>query len=100
MPDDAPDARTTSATPWPEPRAGGRRRRAAYLLLLAPFVALLAVPLYAREEPSLLGWPFFYWYQFAWGLITIALMALVLRLTRCGEDDGEVSGRQGGDDAR
>lgn len=80
MPDDAPDARTTSATPSHEPGARGARRR-AHLLLLAPFVALLAVPLYAREEPSLLGWPFFYWYQFAWGLITIALMAIVHRVT-------------------
>ena len=100
MPDEAPDARTTSATPCPEPPAGGRRRRVALLLLLAPFVALLAVPLYAREEPSLLGWPFFYWYQFAWGLITIALMALVLRLTRSGEEDDEPPARHAGDDAR
>ena len=65
------------------PRRGesGHRRR-AQLLLLVPFVALLVVPLYAREEPSLLGFPFFYSYQLAWSVITIALMAIVLRLMR------------------
>ena len=35
------------------------------LLLLIPFVATLAVPLYNRSEPSLWGFPFFYWYLFA-----------------------------------
>ena len=35
-------------------------------LLLLPFVGLLIVPLFNREEPSLLGFPFFYWYLFAW----------------------------------
>ena len=35
------------------------------LLLLIPFVATLAVPLYNRSEPALWGFPFFYWYLFA-----------------------------------
>jgi uncharacterized protein DUF3311 len=35
-------------------------------LLLIPFVALLAVPLYNLHDPVLFGFPFFYWYQFAW----------------------------------
>jgi hypothetical protein len=89
MPDDVPDARSTPATPALGPGDGARPRRRAQLLLVLPFVALLAVPLYAREEPSLLGWPFFYWYQFAWGLITIGLMALVYRLTRSSADDDD-----------
>ena len=63
---------------------GGRRpawrRRASALLLIVPVAALLAVPLYARMQPRLLGWPFFYWYQFAWGVITIAAMALWYRI--------------------
>jgi hypothetical protein len=34
--------------------------------LLAPAVVLpLCVPLYAREDPTLFGFPFFYWFQFA-----------------------------------
>lgn len=36
------------------------------LLLLLPFAALLAVPLYNRATPTLGGVPFFYWYQMAW----------------------------------
>lgn len=53
------------------------RRRAAYgvaaLMLAAPFVALLWVSSYAHDEPRLLGFPFFYWYQFLWVLISAAL---------------------------
>jgi hypothetical protein len=36
-----------------------------YLLLL-PYLGLLAVPLYNHSGPELFGFPFFYWYQFAW----------------------------------
>jgi hypothetical protein len=50
-----------------------RRRTIAYavsaVLLLAPFVALLWVSSYAKDEPRLGGFPFFYWYQFMWVLI-------------------------------
>lgn len=34
-------------------------------LLLVPFLATLAVPIYNRTEPVLWGFPFFYWYLFA-----------------------------------
>jgi hypothetical protein len=48
-----------------------RRRKfhPVYLLLLVPFVALLWVPFYDSAEPSLMGIPFFYWYQMAWTLL-------------------------------
>ncbi|XHS76955.1 DUF3311 domain-containing protein [Burkholderiaceae bacterium UC74_6] len=49
------------------------------LLLLLPFIGLLAVPLYNQEEPSLLGFPFFYWYLFAWVPITSLLIWFVNR---------------------
>ena len=57
-------------------------RRAAYLLLLIPFVALLWVPFYATDKPMAAGMPFFYWYQFLWILISTALTGLVYALTR------------------
>jgi hypothetical protein len=60
-------------------------RRWWYLLLVPPFVALLWPPLYARESPELVGFPFFYWYQFAWVLVTALLTALVYRATRSRE---------------
>jgi Protein of unknown function (DUF3311) len=37
-----------------------------YLLLLVQFVAVLWPPFYNRVEPSLVGLPFFYWYQLRW----------------------------------
>ena len=42
------------------------------MLLLVPFIGLLWVPFYNFLEPSLFGFPFFYWYQFAWVPITSA----------------------------
>jgi len=48
-------------------------------LLLLPFVALLIVPFYNFREPSLFGFPFFYWYQFAWVPITALLIFWVHR---------------------
>lgn len=43
------------------------------VLLLIPLVALAAVPLYSRTTPQLWGFPFFYWYQLLWVLITPVL---------------------------
>lgn len=54
----------------------------AHTLLVLPFAAILWVPLYARTEPRLGGLPFFYWYQFAWIVLTLALMTLSYRLLR------------------
>jgi hypothetical protein len=55
------------------------RRRWWYLLLAIPFVALLYPPLYARHDPELFGFPFFYWYQLAWVPLTAILTVLVYR---------------------
>ena len=50
--------------------------RRAWLLIL-PFLGTLIVPLYDRSEPELWGFPFFYWYLFAWiplaSLLTFAV---------------------------
>jgi uncharacterized RDD family membrane protein YckC len=43
-------------------------------LLVLPFIALLWVPFYNSVEPTLGGFPFFYWYQFLWLLITSGLI--------------------------
>jgi len=40
------------------------------------------VPLYARLEPTLLGIPFFYWYQIAWIVLGSLLIGAVLLLTK------------------
>jgi hypothetical protein len=49
------------------------------LLLLPPYIALLAPAFYSKAEPPLFGFPFFYWYQFAWVIIAAALTAIVYR---------------------
>jgi Protein of unknown function (DUF3311) len=53
-----------------------------YLALLLPLIGLLWVPFYARQNPELWGIPFFYWYQFAWVPLSVAITYLVYVLTR------------------
>ncbi|WP_432479012.1 DUF3311 domain-containing protein [Nocardioides sp. GXQ0305] len=59
---------------------------AAGILLLIPIVALMWVPSYARDEPELFGFPFFFWYQFLWVFLcsgmTWAAYKLVLAARR------------------
>jgi hypothetical protein len=68
-----------SQTPRPEQKTA--RSRGWFLLLILPYLALCFPALYARKEPSLWGFPFFYWYQFAWVVLTAALLGLVYRMT-------------------
>ncbi len=49
---------------------------------MLPFAGLLVPAFYARPDPVLFGFPFFYWYQFAWLLVSAGLTALAYRLTR------------------
>jgi hypothetical protein len=48
-------------------------------LLLVPFFTTLIVPLFNRQEPALLGFPFFYWYLFAWVPLASLLTFIVYR---------------------
>ncbi len=52
----------------------------AGVLLAIPIIALLLVGTYAKDEPRLGGWPFFFWYQFLWVFITSALTYTAYRL--------------------
>jgi hypothetical protein len=52
------------------------------LLLALPFIGLLWVPFYNSLDPTLWGIPFFYWYQFAWVLLTSALIIVVHKKSR------------------
>ena len=53
-----------------------------WLFLALPYAALCFPALYARATPALFGFPFFYWYQFAWVILTSILLVLVYRLTK------------------
>ena len=75
------------ANRFPEQRQ--RTSRAWYLLLLLPFIGLLWPPLYARVEPRLWGFPFFYWYQLLWVFIASGCTYLAYRLVH--------NARRGGD---
>jgi Protein of unknown function (DUF3311) len=48
-----------------------------HLLLIVQFIAVLWPPFYNRVEPTLIGMPFFYWYQLAWVIIAAILTAIV-----------------------
>ena len=59
-----------------------QKRRLVKLLLLLPFLGLLLPQTYARVEPTLFGFPFFYWYQLVWVLGGSLVVALVAALER------------------
>ena len=60
-----------------ETKTETKRRRWWLLLLTLPFLGLCFPQMYARATPALWGFPFFYWYQFAWVIASSALMAIV-----------------------
>ena len=61
-----------------------------WILLLVPFVGLLWVPFYNFTEPSLFGFPFFYWFQLGWIFVSMVITAGVYYATeaRGPSDDG------------
>jgi hypothetical protein len=63
------------------------RRRYWNWLLVAPLALLVYPGMYARSSPELLGFPFFYWYQFAVVMATALLTGAVYALTRNHVDD-------------
>jgi uncharacterized membrane protein len=51
-------------------------------LLLIPIVVPLIVPFYNRVEPTLFGWPFFYWMQLVFVGLGVLTTVVVYRATR------------------
>ncbi len=64
----------------------GTRRPFAWaaltILILAPIVATLWVPFYARTKPVVAGFPFFYWYQLMWVPIVAITSGLAYAIVR------------------
>jgi Protein of unknown function (DUF3311) len=50
-----------------------KNRNPLLLLLLLPFIVLLIPPIYNFDQPSLIGIPFFYWFQ----LLVIVLTSIL-----------------------
>jgi hypothetical protein len=71
---------SVSASRWP------------YLLLIIPFFGTLCVPLYDHVQPTVLGFPFFYWYQLAWVPVSVLLTGIVYRLVRRGANGADEAG--------
>jgi hypothetical protein len=51
-------------------------------LLVLPWIAMIWVPSYNKVEPTLFDFPFFYWYQLLWVLISAVITALVYVKTK------------------
>lgn len=68
----------------PAPAGAARREPWAWhaLIVIPPFAATLWVPFYDRADPTLGGFPFFYWYLFLWVVLTAALSGFVYAATR------------------
>ncbi|MCU1474259.1 DUF3311 domain-containing protein [Amnibacterium sp.] len=52
------------------------------VLLLIGIAVPLMVPVYARAEPSLIGLPFFYWYQMLWVFLDAGLLWICYAIVR------------------
>jgi hypothetical protein len=61
----------------PETNSQSKHRNWWSLLLVLPYIGLCFPQMYARATPALWGFPFFYWYQFAWVILASALMGIV-----------------------
>ncbi len=70
----------TENLPQQKMNTPSRQKRSKWtLLLVLPYLALCFPQLYARATPALFGFPFFYWYQFAWVILASALLGIVYR---------------------
>jgi hypothetical protein len=67
--------------PSTTPRSLSRKWLLGVLLAL-PYLGLCFPQIYARATPALFGFPFFYWYQFAWVVLTSILLGMVYKLLK------------------
>lgn len=55
------------------------------VLLVPPVVLPLWVPLYDKTDPTLFGFPFFFWFQFALILLSAVMTIVVYLLSQVAE---------------
>jgi uncharacterized membrane protein len=60
-------------------------------LLVVPIVVPLLVPLYNKVEPTLFGWPLFYWLQLAFVAVGVLTTSIVYRMTRRSATDQQAA---------
>jgi hypothetical protein len=66
---------------------------AIVVILVPPVVIPLWVPLYDKTDPTLWGFPFFYWFQFALILGSAVLTIVAYALSRVADRTGGWGGR-------
>lgn len=55
------------------------RKLAIAACLLLPYAGLMIPATYNRSAPACFGFPFFYWYQLLWVILTSGLLLFVHR---------------------
>jgi len=53
----------------------------SYWLLILVCLVTFAVPFYNRIEPTLFGFPFFYWFQLGWIFVSMIVTAFAYYVT-------------------
>jgi hypothetical protein len=53
-----------------------------YLLFVVQVVVILWPPLYNKVQPTLIGLPFFYWFQLLWVIVSAVFTGVVYWATR------------------
>ncbi|MDG0026014.1 DUF3311 domain-containing protein [Trinickia sp. Y13] len=61
-------------------------------LLVIPWIAMIWVPSYNKVEPQVAGFPFFYWYQLFWVLVSAVITAVVYFKTRSRSSNASAGG--------
>ncbi len=62
------------------------------VVLLAPAVILpLLVPLYDTEDPTLFGFPFYYWFQLALIPVAVVLTVIAYYLAKAADRDRQAN---------
>ena len=61
------------------------------VLLVPPVVLPLWVPLYDKTDPTVWGFPFFFWFQFALIIVSAVMTILVYLLSRAADRGGRRS---------
>lgn len=64
----------------------------AAFLLAIPTAVLLALPMYNRINPQLLGLPFFYWFQGLWLFISAGMYIYAAMLLGKNDKDSNMEG--------
>ena len=83
-PHEPPEAPAAAEPPkaTPAPRSPRTDRSPWHWLLLVPVALPLITVLYNHDQPRLLGFPLFYWLQFAFIALGVATTTLVYQMTK------------------